>query len=166
MKWLRIFEKKKSIYSKIVLNYIFSRLQKILKTNNVISGDINYTNECKSLQNLKCVKSKHYIKSVRIRSVSGRHFLAFGLNTEVYSVNLRIQSEYGKMQTRKAPKTESYHAVNVTTWNPQFSKTARCIFLYSHFHLFVTFFIYVSLFYFYFFILFFIFSLISFLQIR
>ena len=112
---LRIFEKKKLMYSKIVLNYIFSRLQKILKTNNALSGDINYTNVCTSLQNLKCVKSKHYVKSVRIRSVSGRHFLAFGLNTEVYSVNLRIQSEYGKMQTRKTPNTESYHAVKVTT---------------------------------------------------
>ena len=82
MKWLRIFEKKKSIYSKIVLNYIFSRLQKILKTNNVISGDINYTNECKSLQNLKCVKSKHYIKSVRIRSVSGRHSVRIRENAD------------------------------------------------------------------------------------
>ena len=32
------------------------------------------------------------MKSVRIRSLSGPYFPAFGLNTEIYSVNLRIQS--------------------------------------------------------------------------
>ena len=29
------------------------------------------------------------------------YFPVFGLNTEIYGVNLRIQSEYRKMQTRK-----------------------------------------------------------------
>ena len=33
------------------------------------------------------------VKSVRIRSFSGPYFPAFGLNTERYSVSLRIQSE-------------------------------------------------------------------------
>ena len=32
---------------------------------------------------------------------SGPYFTAFGLNTERYGVSLHIQSEYGKMQTRK-----------------------------------------------------------------
>ena len=32
---------------------------------------------------------------------SGPYFPAFGLNTEIYSVNLRIQSEYRKIRTRK-----------------------------------------------------------------
>ena len=32
---------------------------------------------------------------------SGPYFPAFGLNTERYSVSLRIQSEYGKIRTRK-----------------------------------------------------------------
>ena len=32
---------------------------------------------------------------------SGPYFPAFGLNTEVYCVNLHIQSEYGKIWTRK-----------------------------------------------------------------
>ena len=31
---------------------------------------------------------------------SGPYFRVFGLNTEVYSVNLRIQSEYRKLRTR------------------------------------------------------------------
>ena len=32
---------------------------------------------------------------------SGPYFSVFGLNTEIYSVYLRIQSEYRKMRTRK-----------------------------------------------------------------
>ena len=32
---------------------------------------------------------------------SGPYFPVFGLNTEIYGVNLRIQSEYRKIQTRK-----------------------------------------------------------------
>ena len=32
---------------------------------------------------------------------SGHYFPIFGLNTEIYGVNLRVQSEYGKIRTRK-----------------------------------------------------------------
>ena len=32
--------------------------------------------------------------------ISGPHFAAFGLNTKIYSVNLRIQSEYSEMRSR------------------------------------------------------------------
>ena len=45
--------------------------------------------------------SRHNVKSVRIRSISGPYFPAFGLNTDIYSVKLRIQSECGKIKTRK-----------------------------------------------------------------
>ena len=38
----------------------------------------------------------HCEKIVRIRSYSGPYFPAFGLNTERYTVSLRIQSEWGK----------------------------------------------------------------------
>ena len=41
------------------------------------------------------------MKSVQIRCFSGPYFLVFGLNIEIYSVNLRIQSEYRKIRTRK-----------------------------------------------------------------
>ena len=41
----------------------------------------------------------HCVKSARIRSYSGPHLPAFGLNTERYVVSLRIQSECGKMRT-------------------------------------------------------------------
>ena len=53
----------------------------------------------------------HCVKSVRIRSYSGPHFPAFGLNTERYGVSLRTQSECGKMRTRITPKTDTFHAV-------------------------------------------------------
>ena len=43
----------------------------------------------------------HCVKSAQIRNFSGPYFLAFGLNTETYSVSLRIQSECRKIQTRE-----------------------------------------------------------------
>ena len=51
------------------------------------------------------------MKRVRIRSFSGPYFPAFGLNTERYSVSLRIKSKCGKIQTRKSLNTDSFHAV-------------------------------------------------------
>ena len=52
-----------------------------------------------------------YLQYVRIQSFSGPYFPAFGLNTERYSVSLRIQSECGKIRTRKTLNTETFHAV-------------------------------------------------------
>ena len=51
------------------------------------------------------------VKSVRIRSYSGSHFSAFGLNTERYGVSLRMQSECWKMQTRITSNADTFHAV-------------------------------------------------------
>ena len=67
----------------------------------------------------KCTREKveaernHCVKSVRIRSYSGRYFPAFGLNTERYGVSLCIQSECGKMRTRIAPNMDTSYAANV-----------------------------------------------------
>ena len=55
--------------------------------------------------------TKHCVKSVCIRSYSGLHFPAFGLDTERYGVSLRIHSECGKMRTRKAPNKDTFHIV-------------------------------------------------------
>ena len=55
----------------------------------------------------------HCKKSVRIRSYSGPYFSAFGLNTEIYSISLRIQSECGRMRTRITPDTDTFYAVMV-----------------------------------------------------
>ena len=41
----------------------------------------------------------------------GPYFPALGLNTERYGVFLRIQSEYGKIRTRKTPNTDSFYTV-------------------------------------------------------
>ena len=61
----------------------------------------------------------HYVKSVRIQNYSSPYFPTFGLNKERYFVSLRIQSEYGKIQTRITPNTEAFYAVFV---NYSFSK--------------------------------------------
>ena len=54
------------------------------------------------------------MKSVSIRSYSGPHFPAFGLNTETYGVSLRIQSECGKIRIRVTPNTDTFYAVTVS----------------------------------------------------
>ena len=51
------------------------------------------------------------VKSVRIRNFSGPHFPAFGLNTERYSLSLRVHSECRKIRTRKTTNTEVFYAV-------------------------------------------------------
>ena len=50
----------------------------------------------------------HCVKSVHIWSFSGPHIPAFGLNTEIYRVNLRILSECGEIRTRKIPNMDTF----------------------------------------------------------
>ena len=57
----------------------------------------------------------HYIKSVRIRNFSDPHFPTFRLTKEIYSVNIRIQSQCGKIRTRKTPDTDTFYAVVLRT---------------------------------------------------
>ena len=57
----------------------------------------------------------HCVKSVCILSYSGSYFPAFGLNTERYSVFLRIQSDCGKIRTRITPNTDTFYSVLVVT---------------------------------------------------
>ena len=47
-----------------------------------------------------------------MESFSGTYFPAFGLNTEIYSVNLCIKSKYRKIWTRETPNMGTSHAVN------------------------------------------------------
>ena len=56
-------------------------------------------------------RSIHCVKNVCIRSFSGPYFRTFGLNKVRYGVPLRIQSEYRKIWTRKAPNADTFHAV-------------------------------------------------------
>ena len=59
------------------------------------------------------IGNKHCVKRVRTRSFSGPYFRAFGMNTERYSPYVRIESESGKIWTRKSPDTVTFHAVKV-----------------------------------------------------
>ena len=63
----------------------------------------------------KC--QKHCVKSGHIRSYSGPHFSAFGLNRENrerYGVSFRIQSECEKMRTRIFLNMNKFYAVRFT----------------------------------------------------
>ena len=65
----------------------------------------------------------HCVKSVHIRSFSGMYFLALGLDAERYGVSLCIQSESGKMRTRKTPNKDTFHAVILWYWAETYSKS-------------------------------------------
>ena len=75
----------------------------------------------KSSKNGDQLQYTHCVKSIRIRSYSGPYFPAFGLNTERYSVSLRIQPERRKMLCRITPKTDAFHEVYITTAQKDFS---------------------------------------------
>ena len=51
------------------------------------------------------------LKIVRIQKFSGPHFPAFGLNMEIYSVNLLIQSKREKYGPKKTPNTDTFYTV-------------------------------------------------------
>ena len=53
----------------------------------------------------------HCVKSVEIQSFSCPYFPAFGLNTEICRVNIRIQSKCRKIQARKTPYFDTFYAV-------------------------------------------------------
>ena len=50
---------------------------------------------------LKNVVTLTVRKVSRYEVFSGQYFPKYGLNIEIYSINLLIQSKYGKIQTRK-----------------------------------------------------------------
>ena len=63
--------------------------------------------------NNKTFMNKECKKNVCLRSFSGPNFPAFGLNMEIYFVNLRIQSKCRKIRTRKTENTDSSHALKI-----------------------------------------------------
>ena len=52
------------------------------------------------LKYVKILITEHCVVSVQVRVISGPYFPVFGLNTEIYSVDLRIQFEYKNIRTR------------------------------------------------------------------
>ena len=51
------------------------------------------------------------VKIVQKWGFSGAYFPVLGLNTEIYGVNFRFESEYGQTRTRKTPYLDTFHAV-------------------------------------------------------
>ena len=59
---------------------------------------------------MKYVGYDSCVKCVSIRSFSGPYFPEFGLDTDIYSVNIHIQSKCEKILTRETPDTASFYA--------------------------------------------------------
>ena len=57
---------------------------------------------------------QHCVKSLQMQSFCGPCFPAFGLNTDIYSVNLRIQFKSGKVRTRKILYLDNFYAVQLS----------------------------------------------------
>ena len=56
--------------------------------------------------------SSHRVKKIRISSFNSPYFPSFRLNREIYSVNLHIQFECGKLRIIKAPNTYKFYGVS------------------------------------------------------
>ena len=68
-----------------------------------------YVNEKINNQLIICINREASLrKSVRIRSISGPYFHAFGLNTERYAVSLRIKSKCPENIDPKNSKCELF----------------------------------------------------------
>ena len=52
-------------------------------------------------------------KVSKYRVFSGLYFPVFGLGTEIYRVNLRIQFKYGKYRPEKTPYLDTFYKVKV-----------------------------------------------------
>ena len=56
---------------------------------------------------------QHWVKNVHFQSFSGPYFPAVRLNTDIYSVNLHIQSGCRKIRTKKTPIMDTFRAVQL-----------------------------------------------------
>ena len=64
----------------------------------------------------------------KYRIFSGLYFPVFGMNTEIYRVNLRVHSKYGEIQTRKNSSFGHFFAVLMLNKrkDPNFFIILRC----------------------------------------
>ena len=44
---------------------------------------------------------------------SGLYFPVFGLNTEIFRINIHIQAKYGNIETWKMSRSDTFHAVTI-----------------------------------------------------
>ena len=66
-----------------------------------------------SFQKVSSQIADHCVKSVRILEFLGPYFPVFGMNTDIYEVNLRIQSGCAKVWTRKTPSKDTFYTVQM-----------------------------------------------------
>ena len=70
---------------------------------------INYDKLCEIEKKQPIVKENIvYKKNIAFWRIFSMYFPTFGMNTKIYLVNLRIQSECGRMKTREAPNTKIF----------------------------------------------------------
>ena len=95
-------------------------MRHVIKETFKINHDYNFSSKCLLyLQSCKeCGRPYVGLVNKRFRLLSrhkkcphSEYFPAFGPNTERYGVFLHIQSESGKIQTRKTPNTDTFHVV-------------------------------------------------------
>ena len=111
---------------------VFSSVLRFVPKKNLLSPTIlaPLVNNCLISQFQENVTSfnfpanAHCVKSVQIRSFFSCPYLStFGLNTEIYSVNLR--SNAGKYGQEKTPYLDTFHAVALNTLNSQINVKPR-----------------------------------------
>ena len=102
------------IYQKLIWKYLIFWKTRTRNSSLVspFSSHSHHLNRfCRTKIFLADDEREHSVKSVCIRSYSGPHFPAFGLNTERYGVSLRIQSKCRKMWTRITPNRDAFYTV-------------------------------------------------------
>ena len=52
---------------------------------------------------------------LKYKLLFGPYFAVFVMNTQIYSVNLRVQSEYGKIWTRKNPYSGTFYRGKISS---------------------------------------------------
>ena len=110
---LKILFQRKKVETKIRKVLIQLNDTELLKESNPFSTNVPHLYFYKNgiLVEIVSMVNSHCVKSVYIRSYSSLHFPAFGLNTERYSVSPRMQSECGKIRTRKNTNMDTFHEV-------------------------------------------------------
>ena len=68
------------------------------------------------------LRNKHSIKCVYIQIFSGLYCPEFGLNKDIYFVNLCIQFERGKIRTTKTPNTDIFLRSEIQDYFPNFNE--------------------------------------------
>ena len=96
-------EKKKSVYQKLSIFQIARKHKNSLCYIGFDGEEITW-NKKRLAHSSPMLELYHSVKSIRIWSLSGLYFPAFG-------VFLRIPFECGKIRTRKTPNTDTFHAV-------------------------------------------------------